>query len=172
MELPEEVVSLIYEFARPVQSPYKIRWSWVMLELQYRHFCQVVLIVKLLDLPISDVCMYYSPILIDFMKTANKFEENAGEPWTKFINIAHKSAWDNDFVCIEMDPFTKLSPNMTAELFVKKIFNKYPTKPLKALMPLKHMEHLEEYGTEKEFLSFWKGYIRQRLLGNINAQED
>jgi len=53
-------------------------------------------------------------------------------------------------------------------LFVKKIFNKYPTKPLKALMPLKHMEHLEEYGTEKEFLSFWKGYIRQRLLGNIN----
>ena len=57
---------------------------------------------------------------------------------------------------------------MTIKMFVKKIFNKYPTKPLKALMPLHHMEHRVEYGTEKEFLSFWKGYIRQRLLGNIN----
>ena len=171
MELPEEVVSLIYEFARPVQSPYKIRWSWVMLELQFRQFQEAVLIVKLIGLPRSDAVMYHSPILIDFMKTTNKFEENAGEPWTTFINACHKVAWSEEFVSIEINPFPKLSPNMTVELFNKKVFNKYPAKPLTTLFPLPHMEHRIEYGDKKQFLLFWKGYIRQRILGNINDLE-
>ena len=167
MELPQDIANIINDFARPVQSPFKCRWSWVMAELQFRQFQEAVLIVKLLDLPRSDAVMYFAPILVDFMKNHNNFEECAGEPWTTFINSCHKRVWAEEFANEELSPFPKLSDNMTIELFNQKVFNKHPAKPLQALMPLYHMEHKEEYGTRKQFYQFWQGYARQRELGNI-----
>ena len=138
-----------------------------MAELQFRQFQEAVLIVKLLDLPRSDAVMYFAPILVDFMKNHNNFEECAGEPWTTFINSCHKRVWAEEFANEELSPFPKLSENMTIELFNQKVFNKHPAKPLQALMPLYHMEHKEEYGTRKTFYQFWSGYARGRANGNI-----
>ena len=167
MELPQDIANIINDFARPVQSPFKCRWSWVMAELQFRNFQEAVLVVKLMDLPRSDAVMYFAPILVDFMKNNNNFEKSAGQSWTNFITECHKRVWAEEFACEDLSPFPILSENMTIELFNKKIFNKHPAKPLQALMPLYHMEHKEEYGTRKQFYQFWQGYARQRELGNI-----
>jgi len=138
-----------------------------MAELQFRQFQEAVLIVKLLDLPRSDAVMYFAPILVDFMKNHNNFQECAGQSWTNFITDCHKRVWAEEFACEDLSPFPILSENMTIELFNKKIFNKHPAKPLTALMPLYHMEHKEEYGTRKQFYQFWQGYARGRANGSI-----
>tara|TARA_R100000935_G_C2829881_1_gene164423 strand:+ start:198 stop:734 length:537 start_codon:yes stop_codon:yes gene_type:complete len=160
MELPEELVKVIYDFARPKWCPYKIRWSWVLVELQFRHFNEIVMTITMCALPNAAYVRYFSPILIDFMKYHNDFKASTGADWTEYVNYHHKRVWIQHFVESSDKPWKLLSPKMTKKMLLDKQFNITPAGPFKKMCDMVHFENRdEEFGTRNQFIEYWKSII-------------